>query len=86
MARPPAGIKRKRGTDDITIPDFELAPDAVPGIAQVIVDIWTGTPCLDKILDREPTGAKKGMATGFAVTKPQRQSMRRHRITIFCGA
>ena len=44
VARPPGGIKRKRGADEMTTPDFELAPDAVPGIAQVIVDIWTDKP------------------------------------------
>ena len=44
------GIPRKgrRGTEDITIPDFQLAPDAVPGIAQVIVNIWTGDQILNK--------------------------------------
>ena len=66
---PPAGIKRKRGTVDITIPDFELAPDAVPGIAQVIVDIWQNKLGLDQILKRETSGAKKGMATPLAVTQ-----------------
>ena len=65
----PSGIHRKRGTADITIPDFELAPDAVPGIAQVIVDIWQNKPGLDQILKRETTGAKKGMATGLAVSQ-----------------
>lgn len=68
MARPPVGIKRKRGADEITTPDFELAPDAVPGIAQVIVDIWTGTISLSTIMDRELSGPKKGMATAAAVT------------------
>ena len=67
MARPPVGIKRKRGADEITTPDFELAPDAVPGIAQVIVDIWAGTIPLSTIMDREPSGPKKGMATTAAV-------------------
>jgi hypothetical protein len=65
---PPNGIHRKRGSADITIPDFELDPDAVPGIAQVIVDIWQQTlPNLDKVLERVTTGAKKGMATTTAV-------------------
>jgi hypothetical protein len=69
-AHPPAGIRRKRGTEDITTPDFELAPDAIPGIAQVIVDIWQQTkPNLDKILQRETTGAKKGMATQDAINQ-----------------
>ena len=63
----PGGIKRKRGSTDITTPDFELAPDAIPGIAQVIVNIWTGAAGLDKIMDRIPSGAKKGMATQDAV-------------------
>jgi hypothetical protein len=67
VARPPAGIKRKRGADEITTPDFELAPDAVPGIAQVIVDIWEGTkPDLDKIFDRTNPGPN-GVATPDAV-------------------
>ena len=53
--------------EEITTPDFELAPDAIPGIAQVIVDIWTGAAGLDKIFDRNQTGAHKGMATQDAV-------------------
>ena len=53
--------------EEITTPDFELAPDAIPGIAQVIVDIWTGAAGLDKIMDRVTSGANKGMATQDAV-------------------
>jgi len=42
-----------------------MPPDAVPGIAQVIVDIWQQTkPNLDKIMDRVTPG---GFATGPAV-------------------
>jgi hypothetical protein len=67
VARPAAGIKRKRGMEEITTPDFELAPDAIPGIAQVIVDIWTGAAGLDKIMERVTSGANKGMATQLAV-------------------
>jgi hypothetical protein len=63
---PPAGIKRKRTSGDITIPDFQLDPDAVPGIAQVIVNFWTGDASLANILDRNTTGPKKGMATPIA--------------------
>jgi hypothetical protein len=40
-----------------------MPPDAVPGIAQVIVDIWQNKPGLDKIFDRNQTGAHQGMAT-----------------------
>jgi hypothetical protein len=53
--------------EEITTPDFELAPDAIPGIAQVIVDIWTGAAGLDKIMERVTSGANKGMATQLAV-------------------
>ena len=62
----PGGIKRKKGTsDDITVPEFAMPPDAVPGIAQVIVDIWQQTkPNLDKIMERNhgeatPTAVKQ---------------------------
>jgi hypothetical protein len=53
--------------EEITTPDFELAPDAIPGIAQVIVDIWTGAAGLDKIMERVTSGANNGMATQLAV-------------------
>ena len=33
-----------------------MPPDAVPGIAQVIVNVWTGAPGLDKITNRGPQG------------------------------
>jgi hypothetical protein len=46
-----------------------MPPDAVPGIAQVIVDAWNGVATLDKILQRETTGANKGMATQIAVNQ-----------------
>ncbi len=59
--------QEEEGFQEITTPDFELAPDAVPGIAQVIVDIWTGAAGLDKIMDRNPSGSNKGMATQDAV-------------------
>ena len=65
----PVGIKKKKGNDDITVPEFAMPPDAVPGIAQVIVDIWQNKPGLDKIFDRNQTGAHKGMATQDAVEK-----------------
>lgn len=65
----PEGISRKRNNIDITIPDFQLAPDAVPGIAQVIVNIWKGDPLLANILERDtaPGSPTKGMATARAV-------------------
>jgi len=65
--RKPGGIKRKRGTDEITTPDFALAPDAIPGIAQVIVNLWLNKPLRDQILARETAGPNKGMATANAV-------------------
>jgi hypothetical protein len=65
----PGGIHRKRGAVDITIPDFQLDPDAVPGIAQVIVNKWLGDASLANILERDttPGSATKGMATARAV-------------------
>lgn len=66
----PGGIKRRRGNVDITIPDFQLAPDAVPGIAQVIVNSWRGDPSLANILDRiQNPGPTQGMATPLARTQ-----------------
>ncbi len=65
----PGGIKKKKGSDDLTVPEFAMPPDAVPGIAQVIVDAWNGAASLNKILDRVQSGAKKGMATPDAVTQ-----------------
>jgi hypothetical protein len=64
----PVGIKKPKGSsDDMTVPEFAMPPDAVPGIAQVIVDIWTGAAGLDKIMERVTSGANKGMATQLAV-------------------
>jgi len=65
----PGGIKKKKGSDDMTVPEFAMPPDAVPGIAQVIVDAWQGKPSLNKILDRVQSGPQKGMATSDAVTQ-----------------
>jgi hypothetical protein len=60
----PGGIKKKKGSDDITVPEFAMPPDAVPGIAQVIVDIWQQTkPNLDKVI----SGRANGVATQTAV-------------------
>ena len=60
----PVGIKKKKGSDDITVPEFAMPPDAVPGIAQVIVDIWQQTkPNLDKVI----SGRANGVATQPAV-------------------
>ena len=69
MAPPtaPGGIKKIKGGTEMTVPEFAMPPDAVPGIAQVIVDIWQNKPGLDKIFDRNQTGAHKGMATQDAV-------------------
>ena len=53
----PGGIRKKKGNDDITVPEFAMPPDAVPGIAQVIVDIWQQTkPNLDKIVTERING------------------------------
>ena len=61
----PVGIKKKKGGagDDITVPEFAMPPDAVPGIAQVIVDIWQNKPTLANVLDRDG----QGFATPTAV-------------------
>jgi hypothetical protein len=55
-ARRPHGIMRKRGNDDITTPDFQLAPDAIPGIAQVIVNLWTDQNLRNAVMARTPQG------------------------------
>ena len=53
----PGGIRKKKGNDDITVPEFAMPPDAVPSIAQVIVDIWQQTkPNLDKIVTERVNG------------------------------
>jgi hypothetical protein len=66
----PVGIKKPKGSsDDMTVPEFAMPPDAVPGIAQVIVNIWSGAAGLDKIMDRYDSGPKRGMATGDAVAQ-----------------
>jgi hypothetical protein len=62
----PGGIKKKKGTDDITVPEFAMPPDAVPGIAQVIVNAWNGDASLSNILDRTNPGPQ-GVATPTAV-------------------
>ena len=40
----PGGIKKKKGGEEMTVPEFAMPPDAVPGIAQVIVNAWTRRP------------------------------------------
>ena len=65
----PGGIKKNKGGLEMTVPEFAMPPDAVPGIAQVIVDAWQGKPSLNKILDRIQAGPQKGMATPDAVTQ-----------------
>jgi hypothetical protein len=69
MAPPtaPGGIKKKKGSLEMTVPEFAMPPDAVPGIAQVIVNAWNSDASLDKILKRETSGPNKGMATQEAV-------------------
>jgi hypothetical protein len=65
----PGGIKKKKGSLEMTVPEFAMPPDAVPGIAQVIVDAWNNDASLNKILDRIQSGPKKGMATPDAVAQ-----------------
>jgi len=64
--KPPAGISRKKKNgDELTVPEFAMPSDAVPGIAQVIVDIWQQTkPNLDKITERT-----NGVASPTAITQ-----------------
>jgi hypothetical protein len=54
--RRPHGIIRKTGSDDITTPDFQLAPDAIPGIAQVIVNLWTDQNLFNAVTARTAQG------------------------------
>ncbi len=64
----PGGIrKKKNAADEMTVPEFAMPPDAVPGIAKLIVDIWTGAPNLDQILKRNTSNPNKGCATPQAV-------------------
>jgi hypothetical protein len=63
----PGGIKKNKGALEMTVPEFAMPPDAVPGIAQVIVDAWQNKPSLNQILDRIPAGPNKGMASATAV-------------------
>ncbi|MGY4629007.1 hypothetical protein [Bradyrhizobium sp. USDA 4486] len=65
----PGGIKKKKGGGEITVPEFAIPPDAVPGIAQVIVNAWNNDASLANILDRNPSGANKGCATPTAVNQ-----------------
>jgi hypothetical protein len=65
----PGGIKKKKGSLEMTVPEFAMPPDAVPGIAQVIVNAWNGDASLNKILDRVQSGPTKGVATTDAVTQ-----------------
>ena len=62
----PGGIKKNKGGLEMTVPEFAMPPDAVPGIAQVIVDAWQGKPSLNKILERTNPGPQ-GVATTIAV-------------------
>jgi hypothetical protein len=65
----PGGIKKKKGSLEMTVPEFAMPPTAVPGIAQVIVDAWNGVASLNNILDRSNAGPTKGMATPAAVAQ-----------------
>jgi hypothetical protein len=65
----PGGIKKRKGSDDMTVPEFAMPPEAVAGIAQVIVNAWNNDPSLNKILERETTGPNKGCATTIAVNQ-----------------
>jgi hypothetical protein len=62
----PGGIKKKKGSLEMTVPEFAMPPDAVPGIAQVIVNAWNGDARLDKIMNRTDPGPQ-GVATLEAV-------------------
>lgn len=66
-ARAPGGIKKKKGSDEITVPQFAVPEEFVNGIAQVIVNAWGNAASLDKIKERYLSGPKKGMATQDAV-------------------
>jgi hypothetical protein len=68
MAAPtaPGGIKKNKGALEMTVPEFAMPPDAVPGIAQVIVDAWQGVASLSNIMDRTNPGPQ-GVATPTAV-------------------
>jgi hypothetical protein len=64
----PGGIKKKKSSGlEMTVPEFAMPPDAVPGIAQVIVKAWNGDASLSNIMDRVTTGPTKGVATITAV-------------------
>jgi len=63
----PGGIKKKKGGLEMTVPEFAMPPEAVPGIAQVIVNAWNGDASLSNILDRVTSGPTAGVATPQAV-------------------
>lgn len=64
----PVGIKKKKGSLEMTVPEFAMPPTAVPGIAQVIIDAWQGVASLSNILDRTNPGPQ-GVATPTAVAQ-----------------
>lgn len=70
MAPPtaPGGIKKKKGGGEMTVPEFAMPPDAVPGIAGVIVKAWQNDASLNKILERDQPGPQ-GVATPTAVAQ-----------------
>jgi len=71
MKKTPVGISRKKkNNDELTVPEFAMPPDAVPGIAQVIVDIWQQTkPNLDKIVTERVNGPAGPVAGPNAITQ-----------------
>lgn len=53
----PGGIRKKHPTNpslEMTVPEFAMPPDAVSGIADLIVDIWQhpNDPKYNKLMDR----------------------------------
>ena len=60
------GIRKRRGNDDVTIPQFAIPPEYIEGIAKVILDAWDNKlPGFDERETR--SGATRGMATEAAV-------------------
>ena len=65
----PGGVKKNHPTNpslEMTVPVFAMPPDAVPGIADLIVDIWKhpSDPKYDKLFERDHP---RGVATPAAV-------------------
>ena len=64
-AKAPGGIKKKKGSDEITVPQFAVPEEFIDGIAGVIVRAWNGDANLNQIMARTP----QGWATANAVTQ-----------------